>query len=59
MSKRLVINEEKGELIIDGHRHVAIEMATLLDFLDSLIGTRIAEVMMNNIESRLGKEDCE
>jgi hypothetical protein len=58
MSDRLVVNEEKGELRIDGRRHVAIEITTLLDFMDSLIGTRIAEVIINNIESRLGGEDC-
>ena len=59
MNSRLIVNEEKGELFIDGHRRVAIEIITLLDFMDSLIGTRVAEVMMNNIESRLGKQDCQ
>lgn len=57
MVSGLVVNEEKGELFVLGHRHVAIEVTDLLDLLDSLVGDHLAEVVMGNLERRLGNRD--
>jgi hypothetical protein len=52
-----VWDKEKGELLIRGTRHTAIDAQTLCNHLDSLTGIRVAEVIMQNLEARLGKLD--
>lgn len=52
-----VWDREKGELRILGRRNTAIEAQALCDHLDSLVGVQVGEVIMNNLESRLGKQD--
>jgi len=53
-----VWDTEKGELRISGQRHTAMDAQTLCNFLDSLVGTQVAEVIMHNLEFRLGKLDA-
>lgn|GEM_PF-727533 len=59
MSEETWWDKEKGELIINGKRHTAIDAQALCDHLNSLVGQQVAEVIMNNLESRLGKLDAE
>jgi hypothetical protein len=40
-----------------GRRHVAIDMSSLCEHLDLLVGAQVAEVIMKHHEVRLGKED--
>ncbi len=54
-----VWDREKGRLTILEHRHVAMDAQALCEHLDSLVGSQVAEVIMNNHEFRLGKEDAE
>jgi hypothetical protein len=49
---------EKGELRILGRRHTAIDVQTLCNHLDTLVGLKVAEVIMHNLEFRLGKLDA-
>lgn len=58
MSEDTVWDTEKGELRILGQRHIAIDAQTLCSHLDSLVGTQVAEVIMHNLEFRLGKLDA-
>lgn len=57
MSEDAVWDREKGELRIFGLRHVAIDAQTLCGYLDSVVGVKVGEVIMHNIEFRLGKTD--
>ena len=50
---------EKGELRILGRRHVAIDADALCRHLESCVGKKVAEVIMNNHGVRLGKEEAE
>lgn len=52
-----VWDREKGELRIRGRRNTAIDAQALCDYLDSLVGSQVAEVIINNLESRSGKQD--
>jgi hypothetical protein len=56
--EKIVWDREKGELRILGQRHLAIDAQALCDHLDSLVGPTVAEVIMDNHERRLGKEDA-
>jgi hypothetical protein len=53
----MVFDKEKGELRFLGQRQAAVEAQSLCDHLDSLVGIVVAEVIMNNLETRLGKKD--
>ncbi len=55
----LTYDETKGELRIDGRRYAAIDMQNMCRHLDSLVGPKLAETIMNNHERRLGAEDAE
>ena len=59
MSEKTWWDKEKGELIIGGKRHTAVDAQALCDHLNSLVGQQVAEVIMDNLESRLGKLDAE
>jgi hypothetical protein len=50
-------DREKGELRILGHRNAAVDARALCEYLDSLVGAQVGEVIMKNLETRLGKED--
>ena len=50
-------DREKGELRILGHRNAAVDVRALCEYLDSLVGSQVGEVIMKNLETRLGKED--
>jgi hypothetical protein len=53
----MVLDREKAELRYLGRRHAAVDAQSLCDYLDSLVGIVVAEVIMSNLETRLGKED--
>lgn len=55
----LVIDKEKGELTLFGRRHIAVDAEALCRHLDSCVGSKVAEVIMNNHENRMGREDAE
>jgi hypothetical protein len=59
MVENLVWDRAKGELRILGHRRMAMDAEALCRHLDSLVGRTVAEVIINNHELRLGKEDAE
>jgi hypothetical protein len=40
-----------------GRRHVAVDVKSLCEHLDMLVGAQVAEVIMRHHEVRLGKED--
>jgi hypothetical protein len=52
-----VWDREKGELRIVGRRNTAIDAQALCTYLDSLVGSQVAEVIINNLESQTGKQD--
>lgn len=49
----------RGELRIQGRRHIAVDAEALCAHLDSLMGARVGEVVMESHEYRLGREDAE
>lgn len=53
------ISLEKGELRILGRRHVAIDAEALCHHLESCVGKKVAEVILNNHGVRIGKEEAE
>ena len=58
MSDDSVWEKEKGELRILGKRCTAIDVQSLCEYLNSLVGIQVAEVIMHNLEFRLGKLDA-
>jgi len=59
MTNDLVWDKEKGELRILGRRQTAMTPQILCSHLDSLVGVKVAEVIMNNLEYRSGKHETE
>jgi hypothetical protein len=59
LSDELLWDKEKGELRILGRRQMAITPQDLCDHLDSLVGVRVSEVIINNLEFRAGKQETE
>lgn len=57
MTEDLIRDEAKCELRILGQRHVAVDVQALCDQLDLMVGPKVAEVIMNQHQFRLGKED--
>lgn len=55
----VVLDREKGELRILGTRYAALKAQSFCNNLDRLVGTKVASVIMNNLEVQLGKEDVE
>jgi hypothetical protein len=55
----LFSDKKTGELRILGQRHVAIDVEALCRHLDTCVGAKVAEVIMNNHENRKGREDTE
>lgn len=56
---RPVWDEASGEFTVTGKRHVLIDIQAFCDHIESLVGTSVAEVIIDNHESRLGREDAE
>jgi len=50
-------DETKGELRIEGQRYAAIQVEAMCKHLDTLVGTRLAETIMNNHQHRQGVEN--
>lgn len=59
MSESPVWDKAKGELLIVGRRHVAVDAESLCQHFDALVGVQVAEVILDNHETRLGKEDAD
>lgn len=57
MDEGMVLDRTKGEFLLFGRRHAAVDAQSLCDHLDSLVGHVVGEVIMNNLETRLGRED--
>jgi len=55
----VVLLEERGELIIRGRRHVAIDADSFVSLLNDLCGAQVSEVILSNIEYQIGKQDCQ
>jgi hypothetical protein len=51
-------DEALGELRVRGRRYVAVDIESLCGHLDALVGAQVAEVIMNNHQFRLGREDA-
>ena len=58
MSEKPVSDKAKGELHIAGQRRVAIDMQSLCDHLDLIVGANVAEVIMNQHQLRQGRNDA-
>ena len=58
MSEDILWDKAKGELRILGQRHAAVDIQGLCDHLDLMVGTKVAEVIMNQHEFRQGKDDA-
>lgn len=59
MTDEMVLDRAKAELHLFGRRHAAIDPQSLCSHLDALVGTVVGEVMINSLETRLGREDGE
>jgi len=51
-------DRSKCELRILGKRHVAVDAQALCDRLDLMVGPKVAEVILNQHEFHLGKQDA-
>jgi len=58
LSKHVNHDEEKCELRILGERHVAVDVEALCNHLDTLVGSKVAEVMINQHTFPLGRDDA-
>jgi hypothetical protein len=58
LSEDVVWDAEKGDLRVLGKRCTAIDVQSLCDYLNTLVGIQVAEVIMHNLEFRLGKLDA-
>jgi len=58
LSEDIVWHRTKGELLIMGQRHTAVDVQGLCDHLDLILGPKVAEVVMNQLQFRQGKEDA-
>ena len=58
MTNEIVLDKAKGEFKVLGQRQGLVDVESLCDHLDSLVGPVVGEVIMNNLESRLGREDA-
>jgi hypothetical protein len=55
----VVYDEAKGELRIEGQRYAAVQVKAMCQHLDTLVGPRLAETIMNNHQRRQGVENAE
>jgi len=58
LSDDSVWDKAKGELRIQGQRHIAIDAQGLWEHLDLILGSRVAEVVLNQHMLRQGREDA-
>jgi len=58
LSEVPVWDEAKGELRILGKRYAAIDVESLCQHLEALVGVQVAEVIIDNHETRLGRQDA-
>lgn len=50
-----MFDESRGELQVLGKRHFALAMDSFWNCLDSQVGSRVAEVIMNNLRAQDGR----
>jgi hypothetical protein len=55
----LVYDEAKGELRVEGQRYAAVQVKAMCEHLDTLVGTTLAETIMNSHQRRQGVENAE
>jgi hypothetical protein len=58
LNEEPVSDKAKGELHIAGQRRVAIDIQSLCEHLDLIVGANVAEVIMNQNQLRQGKNDA-
>ena len=58
MVEDLALDKAKGELRILGRRNAAIDVGALCEHLEGLVGAKVAEVIIDHHETRLGNEDA-
>jgi len=59
LTDKMVLDKPKAEFRLFGQRQALVDVRSLCDHLDSLVGPVVGEVIMHNLESRLGKEDAD
>jgi len=57
VDNELVLDRTRAELHFFGRRQAVIDPQSLCSHLDSLVGAVVGEVIMNNLETRIGRED--
>jgi len=58
MSSDVVLDETKGELKLQGRRYMLMTMDALCNHLDTLVGSKVAEVIIKKLEFEEGKEEA-
>jgi len=58
LGEDLTQDRSKCELRVLGKRHVAVDVQALCDRLDLMVGPKVAEVILNQHEFHLGKQDA-
>jgi hypothetical protein len=58
LSEKLTADGDKGELSILGRRRAVVDLKALLEYLDILVGSQVAEVIVRSLETRLGRNDA-
>jgi hypothetical protein len=59
MSSGVEQNETKGELKLQGRRYMVMSMDALCNHLDTLVGNKVAEVIIKKLEFQEGKVEAE
>ena len=58
MSSGIELDEMKGELKLQGRRCMLMNMDALCNHLDTLVGSKVAEVIIKKLEFEEGKEEA-
>jgi len=58
MSTYIELDETKGELKLQGRRYMLMSMDALCVHLDSLVGSKVAEVIIKKLEFEEGSEEA-
>jgi len=58
LTHEIMLDRTKAEFRLFDRRQALVDVQSLCDHLDSLVGPVVGEVIMNNLESRLGREDA-
>lgn len=58
MSSGVELDETKGELKLQGRRYMLMSMDALCNHLDTLVGSKVAEVIIKKLEFEEGREEA-